>query len=118
MNKFPYNNGHLLVAPYRHVSCLTDLDAEEAHEVIDMVQLSVAVLLEAFSPQGVNAGLNLGEAAGAGIAPHMHFQIVPRWNGDVSFMTVFSETRVVPEHLVTTYEKLLPLFQNKNIEGG
>ncbi|MDK2957564.1 MAG: adenylyltransferase [Desulfovibrionales bacterium] len=118
MNRFPYNNGHLLVAPYRHVNCLTDLDAEEAHEVIDMVQLSVAVLLEAFSPQGVNAGLNLGEAAGAGIAAHMHFQIVPRWNGDASFMTVLSETRVVPEHLTTTYEKLLPMFRSKNVEGG
>ncbi len=111
MNKYPYNNGHLMVAPYRHVSCLTELSPEESHEAIDLVRLSVGVLLEAFSPQGVNQGLNLGDAAGAGIAAHLHFQIVPRWNGDSSFMAVFSETRVVPEHLRSTYAKLWPLFQ-------
>lgn len=110
MNKFPYNNGHLMVAPYRHVSCITDLSEAESGEVMALVRRSVAVLKQAFRPHGVNAGLNLGEAAGAGIAAHLHFQIVPRWNGDNSFMAVFGETHVIPEHLSSTYTRLRPLF--------
>ena len=110
MNKFPYNNGHLMVAPYRHVSCITDLSEAESGEVMTLVRQSVAVLKQAFRPHGVNAGLNLGEAAGAGIAAHLHFQIVPRWNGDNSFMAVFGETHVIPEHLSSTYTRLRPLF--------
>lgn len=110
MNIFPYNSGHLMVAPYRHVSCVTELDAAESAECMALLQKSVAVLNKAMNPQGVNAGLNLGEAAGAGIAAHMHFQIVPRWNGDASFMAVFGETRVIPEHLLKTYMRLKPLF--------
>ena len=111
MNKFPYNNGHLMVTPYRHVSTLTDLTAEESHEIMDWLRISVDVLHQAFRPEGVNAGLNLGEAAGAGIASHIHFQVVPRWNGDASFMAVFGETRVIPEHLQSTYNRLRPLFE-------
>jgi len=110
MNKFPYNNGHLMVTPYRHVSCLTDLTEEEAQECMAAMRRSVAVLKTAFRPHGINAGFNLGEAAGAGIAAHLHFQIVPRWNGDASFMAVFGETNVIPEHLLSTYRRLKPLF--------
>ncbi len=110
MNKFPYNNGHLMVTPYRHVSCLTDLTPDEANDLTHWLTRSVAVLNKAFRPHGVNAGLNLGEAAGAGIASHLHFQIVPRWNGDNSFMAVFGETHVIPEHLLSTYRRLKPLF--------
>jgi len=110
MNRYPYNNAHLMVTPFRHASCLTELPAEEAHECMDLLQASVRILNEAVHPQGINAGLNLGEAAGSGIAAHIHFQIVPRWNGDNSFMAVFSETRVVPEHLRATYDKLKPYF--------
>ena len=110
MNKYPYNNGHLMVAPYRHVSCITDLTAEERHEAVDLQARCVAVFEKAFQPQGVNAGLNLGEAAGAGIAAHLHFQLVPRWNGDASFMVVFGETNVIPEHILATYRRLNPLF--------
>lgn len=110
MNKFPYNNGHLLVTPYRHVSSILDLSLEESHDCMKWVRHCVAVLEKAFHPQGINVGLNLGEAAGAGIAQHMHFQIVPRWNGDSSFMAVFGETTVIPEHLVSTYNRLKPLF--------
>ena len=110
MNKYPYNNGHIMVTPYRHVMCLTALEAGEHHEIMDLLQASVAILRSRFSPQGVNMGLNLGEAAGAGIREHMHFHLVPRWNGDSSFMAVFSETRVVPEHLTSTYDGLKPLF--------
>lgn len=111
MNKFPYNNGHLMVVPYRHVSNVTDLTTEEAHECMDFIQRCVSVLQRAFNPQGVNQGLNIGEAAGAGIAAHLHFQLVPRWNGDASFMAVFGETNVIPEHLLSTYRRLKPLFE-------
>jgi len=113
MNKFPYNNGHLMVTPYRHVSCLCDLLAEERRESADALALCVDVLRQALKPHGINAGLNIGEAAGAGIAAHLHFQIVPRWNGDSSFMAVFGETKVIPEHLATTYRRLKPLFDER-----
>jgi len=110
MNKFPYNNGHLMVTPYRHVSNLLDLTLEETNDCMVWLRHSVAVLEKAFHPHGINVGLNLGEAAGAGIAQHLHFQIVPRWNGDASFMAVFGETTVIPEHLASTYNRLKPLF--------
>ena len=110
MNKYPYNNGHLMIVPYRHVCCVTDLTTQESHEVMDYLRISVEVLKKAFSPDGLNAGLNLGDAAGAGIAAHLHFQIVPRWNGDASFMAVFGETHVIPEHLRSTYNRLKPIF--------
>jgi ATP adenylyltransferase len=111
MNRYPYNNAHLMVTPYRHVSCITDLLPEEAHENMEMLQSCVSILGQVFQPHGINAGLNLGEAAGSGIAAHIHFQIVPRWNGDSSFMAVFSETRVIPEHLRSTYNRLKPYFE-------
>ncbi len=114
MNKFPYNSGHLMVSPYRHVSCVTDLDPEEAAEAMRAVQFCVSVMRKAFNPQGVNVGINLGEAAGAGIAAHLHIQLVPRWNGDCSFMAVFSETRVAPELIASTYDRLKPFFTEFN----
>lgn len=117
MNKFPYNNGHLLIAPYRHVSCVTDLTTEEANETMLFIRRAVTVLNTAFSPDGINSGFNLGEAAGAGIAAHLHFQMVPRWNGDASFMAVFGETNVIPEHLLSTYNRLKPLFDAYNDQG-
>lgn len=110
MNKYPYNNGHLMIAPYRHVACLTDLSTDEAHEVTDCLKVCVKVLQASSRPQGINAGLNLGDAAGAGIAAHLHFQVVPRYVGDSSFMAVMAETRVVPEHLTVTYQRLKPFF--------
>ncbi len=116
MNKFPYNSGHLMVTPYRHVSCLTDLTTEEANEIMAGVTFCTAVMKKAFNPQGVNVGLNIGEAAGAGIAAHLHFQLVPRWNGDASFMTVFGETRVAPELLRSTYDRIKPLFTDFNTQ--
>ena len=98
MNKFPYNNGHIMVAPLRHVMDLPLLAAEESTEIMELLK------------QCINVGLNLGEAAGAGIRDHLHFHLVPRWNGDSSFMAVMSETRVIPDHLASTYTKLKPLF--------
>jgi ATP adenylyltransferase len=116
MNKYPYNNGHLMIAPLRHVSCVTDLTPEEGHETMDLMKMCVEITYQFFNPDGINSGYNLGEAAGAGIAAHLHFQMVPRWIGDASFMAVFSETRVVPEHLISTYDRLKPLFDARKQE--
>ncbi len=111
MNKFPYNNGHLMVAPYRHIYSLTDLDQHESQETMELLKESTRILQEVFNPDGINVGLNIGEAAGAGIEEHLHFHLVPRWNGDRSFMAVFSETMVISEHLCSTFNRLRPHFK-------
>lgn len=110
MNIYPYSNGHLMVTPYRHVMNICDLTQDEAFEIMGLLQTTTGILQQAFSPQGVNIGLNIGEAAGAGIREHLHFHLVPRWNGDSSFMAVLDEVRVIPEHLRSTYGKLKPYF--------
>ena len=112
MNIFPYSNGHLMVTPYRHVSNITELSERESHEIMDYVQKSAFILQQAFKPHGLNIGVNIGEAAGAGIKEHLHVHLVPRWNGDHSFMAVMSETSVLPEHLRSTYDRLKPFFNN------
>ena len=112
MNTFPYNNGHIMVSPLRHVMDIALLDDEESGEIMHLLQLSTKILRECFHPQGINIGLNLGEAAGAGIRDHMHFHLVPRWNGDSSFMAVLGGTRVIPEHINATYRKLKPFFDS------
>ena len=115
MNRFPYNNGHLLVAPWKHTPSLDGLKDEELFDLVRTVRLSVAVLRETMSPDGFNVGLNLGAVAGAGVEDHVHFHIVPRWNGDTSFMTVLAEVRVIPEHLQQIYERLLPYFEKEKL---
>ena len=110
MNRFPYNNGHLLVAPIRHVSGLDQLDEEGTLDLLLTVRRSIEVLKEAMSPEGFNVGLNLGHVAGAGVEEHMHFHIVPRWKGDTNYMTVLDDVRVIPEHIQETYRKLRPAF--------
>jgi ATP adenylyltransferase len=115
MNRFPYNNGHLLVAPWKHTPSLDGLEDEELFDLVRTVRLSVAVLRETMSPDGFNVGLNLGAVAGAGVEDHVHFHIVPRWNGDTSFMTVLAEVRVIPEHLQQIYERLLPYFEKEKL---
>ena len=112
MNKFPYNSGHLMVTPLRHARCLTELSGEENLELTRGLVYCTRVIKECMKPQGINIGLNLGEAAGSGIAAHLHYQMVPRWNGDSSFMAVFSETRVMPQLLVSTYDRLVPFFSD------
>lgn len=112
MNKFPYSSGHLMVTPYSHLMNLVDCSADECDEIMWLTRECVRIVQNVFSPQGVNVGLNLGEAAGAGIREHLHFHVVPRWNGDSSFMAVMSETRVIPEYLRSTYQKLVPHFDN------
>ncbi len=110
MNRYPYINGHLLVAPVRHVMGLEALSPEETLDLLTMVSRSVEILKTAMMPEGFNVGLNLGRVAGAGVEDHMHFHIVPRWNGDNNYMTVFGEVRVIPEHIEATYHRLGPDF--------
>ncbi len=110
LNRFPYANGHLLVAPCRHVANLIELSAQEATALMVMVQNCTAILEQHFSCDGINIGCNIGEAAGAGIADHLHFHVVPRWNGDHNYMTVIAELRTIPEHIENTFDQLLLMF--------
>ena len=111
LNKFPYNAGHLMVVPYRHVAQLALLGRDELNEMAALTQLCERVLTAAYSPQGINVGMNLGRPAGAGIVDHLHIHLVPRWNGDTNFMTVVGDVRVLPEELPSTATRLRPLFQ-------
>ncbi len=111
LNKFPYNAGHLMVVPRRHAPTLAQLTRDELNELAALTQLSERVLTEAFTPQGINVGMNLGRPAGAGIVDHLHMHLVPRWNGDTNFMTVVGEVRVLPEDLSATAARLRPLFR-------
>ena len=106
MNAFPYNPGHLMVAPYRHVANLQDLRDEEAMELFTIVKKGLGLLKEVIKPTGFNVGLNLGKVAGAGIAEHLHTHIVPRWQGDTNFMPVLSDTKVISEAVGDMYRKL------------
>jgi len=106
LNAFPYTSGHLMVLPYQHVPDLSDLDAETRAEMIEMVTKSSQVLRTLYTPQGFNIGINMGEAAGAGIEEHIHIHIVPRWMGDTNFMTAVGQTRVLPEALDETYRRV------------
>ena len=106
MNRFPYNNGHLMVAPNRHTADLETFSAAESAELFKLVQRSLAALRRALKPQGFNVGANLGRVAGAGVAGHVHIHIVPRWLGDVNFMPLMAETKVISEHLSETYDRL------------
>lgn len=99
LNKYPYNNGHLMVVPNRHIGRLVDLDADELAEFSQLTQRCEGVLTGIYHPHGFNMGLNLGKPAGAGVLDHLHMHIVPRWNGDTNFMTVVGDTRVLPEEL-------------------
>ncbi|MDP6647644.1 MAG: HIT domain-containing protein [Dehalococcoidales bacterium] len=106
MNSYPYNPGHLMVVPYRHVASLEALSDEELHEHITIVSRGIKVLREVFNPGGFNVGINIGKVAGTGIEDHIHTHIVPRWRGDTNFMPVIAEARVVPEVLAETYQHL------------
>ncbi len=106
MNAFPYNPGHLMVAPYRHIADLQDLTEKEAKEHFDIVKKGLRLLKEVMKPAGFNIGLNVGKVAGAGIAEHLHTHIVPRWQGDTNFMPVLSDTKVMSEGLSALYQKL------------
>ena len=110
LNAFPYNTGHLMLAPQRHVGEMTALSAAERHELMDLAAESVRIVTDAMGAHGFNVGMNLGNVAGAGIPGHLHVHVVPRWGGDTNFMTTVGETKVLPEMLADTAAKLRPLF--------
>ncbi len=110
LNLFPYTSGHLLVVLNRHVPFLRDARTDELHELLEIAQRCELALEGEYHPEGLNVGFNLGRAAGAGVAHHLHMHILPRWTGDSNFVSVVAETRVLPEELPRTYERLLPHF--------
>ncbi len=111
MNKYPYNSGHLLVLPFRHVSGLCNLTKEEMTEMMSLTASCVDILGNVFSAEGFNCGMNIGKVAGAGIADHVHQHVVPRWVGDSNFLPVLGETRSIPDYLESTYDKLIGEFR-------
>jgi ATP adenylyltransferase len=117
MNRYPYVNGHLMVAPRQHTGSLHDLSSEELLDIMETTRLCQAVLTADMNPAGFNIGLNLGSAAGAGIADHLHVHIVPRWQGDTNFMTVVGDVRVLPEALTAQYGRLVPRFTSMRREA-
>jgi ATP adenylyltransferase len=110
LNRYPYNNGHVLIAPRRHVADLWDLSSEELRELFSLVSLGAQALTYEYKTEGMNIGMNLGKAAGAGIVDHLHVHLVPRWAGDTNFMTPVQETRVLPESLLETRRRLSAVF--------
>ena len=111
LNLYPYNSGHLMVVPRRHVGTLAALTADELSEMAQGTRLAEMALTEAYQPQGLNVGMNLGRPAGAGVLDHLHVHLVPRWTGDTNFMSVVGEVRVLPEELRQTADRLRPIFQ-------
>ncbi len=111
LNLYPYNNGHLMVVPYRHTGSLEALTPEELQEIAVLTRRSEIAIREAYNPQGINVGINLGKPAGAGVLDHVHVHLVPRWNGDTNFMTVVGNMRVLPEELGTSAARLRPIFE-------
>lgn len=118
LNLYPYNPGHIMIAPYRHVNDLHKLSDDEQQELIREAARSTSLLRTTLNPDGYNLGMNLGKVAGAGVEDHLHLHIVPRWSGDTNFMPVTGQTKVVPEALAATYRKLAVAFRNTALEGG
>jgi ATP adenylyltransferase len=118
MNKYPYINGHLLVAPVRHVAALDELSRQDMGLLLATVEQSIAVLKKVMRPEGFNVGLNLGRVAGAGVEEHLHFHIVPRWSGDTNALAVFADVRVIPQHIRETYEMLKPHFAKLRLDSA
>lgn len=110
MNLYPYNPGHVMIAPYRHLGDLQKLSAEEQLELIQEAARSTSILREIMNPDGFNLGMNQGKIAGAGVEHHLHLHVVPRWSGDTNFMPVVAQTKVIPEELTVTYRKLASVF--------
>lgn len=117
LNTFPYNNGHLMVAPYAHLADLEALPPDTLHEMMDLAQLAARALKAKFNPDGLNLGLNLGAAAGAGIKDHLHLHLVPRWQGDTNFMPVIGDVRVIPQSLEDSYRLLTEAFVELEGQG-
>jgi len=113
MNKFPYNSSHIMISPIRHIENFYELTDEEVQEIFNLISKSQKIIRDLYNPDGFNLGVNIGKAAGAG-EDHLHFHLVPRWFGDTNFMTVISETRVMPESIVEVYKKLKEAFIESN----
>jgi len=113
LNRFPYTSGHLMVIPFQHTSTLEELDADTRAEMMELTSRCTTELGKIYKPQGFNVGINIGEAAGAGVLGHIHIHIVPRWAGDTNFMSAIGETRVLPESLEQTYERVRQAFETK-----
>jgi len=118
LNLYPYNNGHLMVVPRRHIATLARLTSEEQAELMRLTRHAEIALTEAYQPQGLNVGINLGKPAGAGVLDHLHVHMVPRWNGDTNFMTAIANTRVLPEELAATKRRLAPIFERLSREDA
>jgi ATP adenylyltransferase len=116
MNKYPYNNGHLLVSPLRHVSSLDELTEDEERGLMSQVKKCTRILRKVMHPDGFNIGLNIGREAGAGYEEHLHFHVVPRWRADTNFMAALADIRSIPEHIRQSYFKLRPLFIKENVD--
>lgn len=112
LNRYPYTSGHIMVNPFQHMPTLEDLDTETRAEMMELTSQCTTVLRSIYNPQGFNVGVNIGEAAGAGVLGHVHIHIVPRWAGDTNFMSTLGQTRVLPEVLEDTYERIKNGFQN------
>jgi len=110
MNLYPYNSGHVMIAPRRHIGRLSELTSEELGEMGSLAQRLTCVIEEVYQPQGLNLGMNLGRAAGAGITDHLHLHVLPRWNGDTNFVSVIGQTRVIPEDPVEACRRLRGFF--------
>ena len=117
LNLYPYNNGHLMVVPNRHVATLAATTADEQAELMRLTRHAEIALTEAYTPQGINIGVNLGKPAGAGVLDHLHVHVVPRWSGDTNFMTVVGNVRVLPEDMGATAAKLRPIFERLSAEN-
>jgi ATP adenylyltransferase len=113
LNRYPYSNGHVMVAPFAHEAWLSDSDAQTRAELIELVSRAQTVLRREYHADGLNVGVNFGSAAGAGVADHYHVHVVPRWGGDTNFMTVTGGVRVIPEELAASWERLSPLFAGR-----
>ena len=110
LNIYPYTSGHLMIVPFEHTADFANLSAETSSEMMELAKRSQAILEETYRPHGFNLGMNLGQAAGAGVTDHLHLHVLPRWMGDANFMTTVGDTRVIPEDLRATYEKLRGRF--------
>ncbi len=117
MNNYPYNPGHVMVAPYRHVACLEELSSEEILEMHALSSLAIKAIKKAMKPQGFNIGINIGRVAGAGIEGHIHIHIVPRWNGDTNFMPVIADTKVIVQGIRENYRELKEAIKTISSEG-